>query len=43
MSGDKYKISLDNNTDIILYEDVILKFELLLTKNIDDSILRSLL
>lgn len=39
MSGDKYKISLDNNTDIILYEDVILKFELLLTKNIDDSIL----
>ena len=32
----KYKIFLDNNTDIVLYEDTILKYELLLIKEIDN-------
>ena len=36
-SKGKYKIFLDNESELILYEDVILKFELLLKKEIDDS------
>ena len=36
ISKNKYKVFLDNNTDIILYEDIIIKYELLLTKKIDN-------
>ena len=32
----KYKLILDNNEQIILYEDIILKEELLLKKEIKD-------
>lgn len=38
MSNGKYKLYLDNGTDLLLYEDVILKYNLLLTKNIDNNI-----
>ena len=34
--SNKYKVILENNESIILYEDVILKFDLLLKKEIDD-------
>ena len=32
----KYKVFLENNDTLILYEDIILKYELLLTKEIED-------
>lgn len=35
----KYKIFLDNDNTIVLYEDVILKYNLLLTKEIDEKLL----
>ncbi len=38
-SKGKYKLVLDNNREIVLYEDVILKYNLLLTKEIDDDLL----
>ena len=34
--SNKYKIILENDKSIILYEDVILKYELLLKKEISD-------
>ena len=34
MSNGKYKITLDDDRELVLYEDVILKFELLLKKEI---------
>lgn len=37
ISGVKYKIFLDDNREFSLYEDVILKFELLLKKDIDEN------
>ena len=36
MSGNRYKVFLEDNTNIILYEDIIIKNELLITKNIDN-------
>ena len=39
LSNGRYKISLDNNQDIILYEEVILYYELLLKKEIDNDLL----
>ena len=33
----KYKVVLDNNIELTLYEDVILKFELLIKKSIDEE------
>ena len=36
MSGSNYKVYLEDNTDIILNENIILKYNLLLTKEIDD-------
>lgn len=36
VSSNKYKVILDNNDYLILYDDVVLKFELLLKKEIDD-------
>lgn len=38
-SNGKYKVYLDNNHELLLYEDVILKYNLLLTKEIDESLL----
>lgn len=38
----KYKLFFDN-TDIILYEDVILKYDLLIIKNIDEDLLDKLI
>ena len=35
ISNDKYKLYLDNNEEVILYEDVIIKNNLLLKKEID--------
>ena len=35
----RYKIFLDNDQEIVLYEDVILKYNLLLTKEIDEKTL----
>ena len=37
-SKDKYKLYLDNNSDITLYEDVIIKNNLLITKEISDEL-----
>ena len=39
MANGKYKVELDDNRDLLLYEDVILKYELLLLKEIDDKLL----
>lgn len=39
---DRYKISLDNGRELLLYEDVILKFELLLKKEILEKDLESI-
>lgn len=39
MSKGRYKIYLDNDKDIVLYEDVILKYNLLLKKEIDEELL----
>ena len=38
----KYKVVLEDNTSIVLYEDIILKYELLLKKEISnlDTILK---
>lgn len=38
-TNNKYKVYLDNDTDLSLYEEVILKYELLLKKEIDLDIL----
>lgn len=38
-SNGKYKVFLDNDKELLLYEDVILKYNLLLTKEIDDNTL----
>lgn len=39
MSKGRYKIFLDSDKDIVLYEDVILKYNLLLKKEIDTELL----
>ena len=41
-SKDKYKLYLDNNSDITLYEDVIIKNNLLIAKEISDELLEAL-
>ena len=38
----KYKVFLDNNTDLLLYEDTILKFNLLLTGEISSDKLKKI-
>lgn len=38
-SNGKYKVFLDNDKELLLYEDVILKFNLLIKKEIDDNTL----
>lgn len=37
MSNSRYKVYLDNGVDIVLYEDVILKYNLLISKDISDD------
>ncbi|MBE6157855.1 MAG: hypothetical protein E7160_03585 [Firmicutes bacterium] len=39
----RYKIFFDNDTDLLLYEDVILKYELLLKKELSDKKLEDVL
>ena len=39
ISSGKYQITLDDNRELKLYEDVILKYELLLKKDISDDML----
>lgn len=39
MANGKYKVELDGGRDLLLYEDVILKYELLLLKDINDKLL----
>ena len=39
LSNGRYKITFDNNLDTVLYEEVILKYELLLKKEIDNDTL----
>ena len=43
ISNDKYKLYLDNNETITLYEDVIINNNLLLTKQIDNKEIKNLL
>ncbi len=43
MSKGRYKVFLDNNKEIILYEDIILKYNLLITKQIDDNIFEKII
>ena len=38
-SNGKYKVFLDNDNELLLYEDVILKYDLLLKKEIDSNLL----
>ena len=38
-SKDKYKLYLENNSTIDLYEDVIIKNNLLITKELDDDLI----
>ncbi len=42
-SGGKYIVYLDDNSELSLYEDVILKYDLLIKKNIDSSIKEDIL
>lgn len=37
MSNGRYKVFLDNGNELLLYEEVILRYELLLNKNIDSD------
>jgi len=37
LKDSKYKVTLDNNIDLTLYEDVILKYNLLICGNIDEK------
>ena len=42
LRDNKYKVILDNNIELTLYEDVILKYELLIKKSISDKILKDI-
>lgn len=42
LTNNRYKIDLDNNQELILYEEVILKYELLWKKEIDDKLYRDI-
>ena len=41
-SKGRYIVSVDDGREFLLYEDVILKFNLLLTKEIDDNLLNDI-
>ena len=38
-----YKLKLENSNELIIHEDLILKYELLLSKNIDTNTMEKLL
>lgn len=42
LKDNKYKVILDNNVELTLYEDVILKYELLIKKSITDKNLKDI-
>lgn len=42
IKNNKYKVILDNNIELTLYEDVILKYELLIKKNINEKLLKDI-
>ena len=42
LKDSKYKVTLDNNIDLTLYEDVILKYELLIKKSITEKMLKDI-
>ena len=42
LKDNKYKVILDNNIELTLYEDVILKYELLIKKSINDKLLKDI-
>ena len=39
LSSGRYKVTLDNNDSFIVYEDLILKYNLLITKSIDEDLI----
>ena len=39
LTNGKYKVILENNVELTLYEDIILKYELLIKKDISDELL----
>lgn len=39
LTNGRYKVILDNNVELTLYEDIILKYELLIRKDISDDLL----
>ena len=43
LKNGQYKLNLDNNTNVLLHEDLILKYELLIYKEIDNEKLEQLL
>ena len=42
LSSGRYKVTLDNNDSFIVYEDLILKYNLLITKSIDADLITKL-
>ena len=42
LKDSKYKVTLDNNIDLTLYEDVILKYELLIKQSITEKMLKDI-
>jgi regulatory protein len=42
LMNNRYKVTLDNNIDLTLYEDVILKYELLIKKSITEKMLKDI-
>lgn len=42
LSSGRYKVTLDNNDSFIVYEDLILKYNLLITKSIDEDLITKL-
>ena len=42
MKDGNYKLKLENSNELIVHEDLILKYELLLTKNINEDIIETL-
>ncbi|MBQ6539178.1 MAG: RecX family transcriptional regulator [Bacilli bacterium] len=42
LRDNRYKVILDNNIELTLYEDIILKYELLIKKSIDDKLLKKI-
>lgn len=39
MANNRYKVYLENNHELLLYEDVILKYDLLIRKDIDEKLI----